>query len=195
MTEATQNIAARNPFDDWRSIGVAIFMALVGYTVMVSVPVLSTALVDKVGFTEEQVGRVWGADLLGLSLGAVISSFMVARINRRWLVYTGVLLTVVGNALCMLFSDYETILVLRILAGIGSGIFTAVAVVTLGGTTNPVFAFNLELVGFAFSTEATKFISIGKTPGTGDSFRASHESRAPTGHHLHGSWNFYDYYL
>ena len=41
---------------------------------------------------------------------------------------------------------------LRVFAGIGSGIFTAVAVVTLGGTTKPVFAFNMLLLGFAFST-------------------------------------------
>ena len=75
-----------NPFDDWRSIGVAIFIALVGYTVMVTVPVLSTALVHKVGFTEEQVGRIWGADLGGLSLGAIIAAMLVARMNRRHLV-------------------------------------------------------------------------------------------------------------
>ena len=141
-----------NPFDDWRSIGVAIFVALVGYTVMVSVPVLSTALVQKVGFTEEQVGRIWGADLGGLSLGAVITAMLVARMNRRYLVFIGVGLSLVGNALCLFFTDYDVVLALRVLAGTGSGIFTAVAVVTLGGTTNPTTAYNLELIGFAFST-------------------------------------------
>ena len=141
-----------NPFDDWRSIAVAIFMALVGYTVMVSVPVLSTALVHKVGFTEEQVGRIWGADLGGLSLGAIISAMLVARMNRRYLVIIGVGLSIVANALCMVFTDYDAVLTLRVLAGMGSGIFTAVAVVTLGGTTNPTTAYNLELIGFAFST-------------------------------------------
>jgi len=141
-----------NAFDDWRSIAVAIFMALVGYTVMVSVPVLSTALVDKVGFSAEQVGRIWGADLGGLSLGAVISALLVARMNRRHLVLIGVALSIGANLLCMEFTDYEAVLALRVLAGIGSGIFTAVAVVTLGGTTNPTTAYNLELVGFAFST-------------------------------------------
>ena len=141
-----------NPFDDRRSIAVAIFMALVGYTVMVSVPVLSTALVHKVGFTEEQVGRIWGADLGGLSLGAIISAMLVARMNRRYLVFIGVGLSIVANALCMVFTEYNEVLTLRVLAGTGSGIFTAVAVVTLGGTTNPTTAYNLELIGFAFST-------------------------------------------
>jgi hypothetical protein len=46
-------------FDGWRSISFSLFMALVGYTVMVSVPVLSTAAVEMLGFTAEQVGRVW----------------------------------------------------------------------------------------------------------------------------------------
>ena len=129
-------------------------MALVGYTVMVSVPVLSTALVEMQGFTAEQVGRVWGADLGGLSLGAILSALLVARVNRRLLVLAGVILSIGANALCIVFVEYEQVLWLRVAAGIGSGIFTAVAVVTLGGTTKPVYAFNMLLFGFAFSTAA-----------------------------------------
>jgi predicted MFS family arabinose efflux permease len=150
--DATAADSISSVFDGWRSISMALFMALVGYSVMVSVPVLSTALVAKLGFTEEQVGRVWGADLGGFSLGAIISAMLVARINRRFLVLAGVVLSLGANALCILFVEYEPVLWLRVVAGIGSGIFTAVAVVTLGGTTKPVRAFNLLLLGFAFST-------------------------------------------
>jgi predicted MFS family arabinose efflux permease len=139
-------------FDGWRSISIALFMALVGYSVMVSVPVLSTALVGMLGFTEEQVGRVWGADLGGLSLGAIMTAMLVARVNRRYLVLAGVILSLGANALCMVFVEYEPVLWLRVAAGIGSGIFTAVAVVSLGATTKPVRAFNMLLLGFAFST-------------------------------------------
>jgi len=143
-----------NIFDGWRSISIALFMALVGYTVMVSVPVLSTALVEKVGFTEVQVGRIWGADLGGLSIGAILAALFVARVNRRILVMLGVVLSIAANALCIVFVEYEAVLWLRVAAGIGSGIFTAVAVVSLGGTTKPVRAFNMLLFGFAFSTAA-----------------------------------------
>jgi hypothetical protein len=52
----------------------------------------------------------------------------------------------------MIFVDYEPVLWLRVVTGIGSGIFTAVAVVSLGGTTKPVRAFNMLLFAFAFST-------------------------------------------
>ena len=150
--DATTAGGISNLFDGWRSISIALFTALVGYSVMVSVPVLSTALVVQLGFTEEQVGRVWGADLGGLSLGAIMSAMLVARVNRRFLVLAGVIFSLGANALCMVFVEYEQVLWLRVAAGMGSGIFTAVAVVSLGGTTKPVRAFNMLLLGFAFST-------------------------------------------
>ena len=37
-------------FDGWRSISISLYMALVGYSVMVTMPVLSTAL-DPPGST------------------------------------------------------------------------------------------------------------------------------------------------
>jgi predicted MFS family arabinose efflux permease len=77
---------------------------------------------------------------------------LVARVNRRHLVWAGVVLSIGANAACLMFVEYEQVMWLRAIAGIGSGIFTAVAVVSLGGTTKPVFAFNLLLFGFAFST-------------------------------------------
>lgn len=142
----------KNAFDDWRSVSTAIFMALVGYTVMVSVPVLSTALVDKVGFTEVEVGRIWGNDMLGLAVGAVIAALTVSRVNRRTLIMAGVILSIVANALCLYLVSYNEVMLLRMFAGIGAGIITGVAIATLGGTTRPVIAFNLELLGFAIST-------------------------------------------
>ncbi len=149
--DSTSSAAPGIIFDGWHSISISLFMSLVGYSVMVSVPVLSTALVELAGFSAEQVGRVWGADLLGLSMGAVISSLLVARVNRRLLVLAGVVSSILGNALCIVFVDYEQVMLLRVVTGVGSGIFTAVAVVSLGGTTNPALAFNMLLFAFSFS--------------------------------------------
>ena len=141
----------RTVFDGWRSLSIALYMTLVGYAVLVGVPVISTAWVELLGFTEEQVGRVAGADLGGLSLGAVIASLLVGRMNRRVLILIGVAIVILSNGLCLVFVDYETVLWLRVGAGIGSGIYTAVAVATLGGHSKPAFAYNLMLFAFAFS--------------------------------------------
>ncbi len=152
MTHDTTNSgSAPIVFDDWRTISFAVFLALVGYSVMVTVPVLSTALVQTLSFSEEQVGRVWGNDMLGFSIGAVVAALSVARVNRRRLVMGGIVFSMGANALCMFMVDYESMMWLRFAAGIGSGIFTGTAVATLGGTTNPVRAFNILMLGFSFS--------------------------------------------
>ena len=141
----------RTVFDDWRSIGISLYMALVGYGVLVGIPVISTAWVTLLGFSEVEVGRVAGADLGGLSAGAILVSLVVARFNRRYLAAAGVALAVLANALCTVFVDYEQVLWLRVLAGVGSGIYTAIAVTTLGGSSRPARAFNMLLFAFAFS--------------------------------------------
>ena len=91
---------AQAAFDGWRSISISLYMTLVGYAVLVGVPVISTAWVELLGFTEEQVGRVAGADLGGLSLGAVLASLLVSRMNRRLLIGISVAIAVACNGLC-----------------------------------------------------------------------------------------------
>jgi MFS family permease len=141
----------RTVFDGWKSISIALYMSLVGYGVLVGVPVISTAWVNLLGFTEVEVGRVAGADLGGLAIGAVLTAAIVARLNRRYIVLVSVVIAVGANAACMVMVNYEQVLWLRLIAGIGSGIYTAVAIATLGGTNKPARAFNMMLFAFAFS--------------------------------------------
>jgi predicted MFS family arabinose efflux permease len=141
----------RTVFDGWRSISIALYMTLVGYGVLVGVPVISTAWVTLLGFTEVEVGRVAGADLGGLSLGAILTAFVIAKVNRRHLVLGSAALAIGANLMCTVMVDYEQVLWLRLLAGIGSGVYTAVAVASLGATARPARAFNMMLFAFAFS--------------------------------------------
>jgi predicted MFS family arabinose efflux permease len=144
----------RTIFDDWRSLTIGIYMALVGYAVMVGLPVISTAWVENLGFTEVEVGRVAGADLGGLAIGAVISALFVATVNRRYMAAGAALVAIAANALCIVYQSYEAVLWLRLLAGIGAGVYTGIAVATIGGHSRPAFAFGLELFAFAGSQGA-----------------------------------------
>ncbi|MDG1163860.1 MAG: MFS transporter [Porticoccaceae bacterium] len=152
MSPASSLIAtSKSPFDSWRSIVISLYMTLVGYGVLVGIPVISTAWVTLLGFSEVEVGRVAGADLGGLSLGAIVTSLLISRVNRRWLVVWGLALAVLANGLCITVVDYNQVLWLRLLAGFGSGIYTAVAVASLGASSKPARAYNAMLFAFAFS--------------------------------------------
>lgn len=148
----------RTVFDGWRSISIGLYMALVGYGVMVGIPVISTAWVTQLGFTEVEVGRVAGADLGGLAIGAVLTALFVANINRRYLILVAVTVAIAANALCIALVSYEWTLWLRLIAGIGSGAYTAIAIATLGATTKPARTFNLMLFAFAFTQAGELFV-------------------------------------
>ena len=147
----TQSMSLKNPFDSWKSITISLYMTLIGYGVLVGIPVISTAWVTLLGFSEIEVGRVAGADLGGLSLGAVLTALLIAKVNRRWLVIIGLSIAVIANLLCITIVDYSQVLWLRLLAGVGSGIYVAVAVSSLGASSKPARAFNAMLFAFAFS--------------------------------------------
>lgn len=138
-------------FDGWRSISIALYMSLIGYAVVVGIPVISTAWVTLLGFSEVEVGRVAGADLGGLSLGSLLTSLLINRMNRRLISLVGIIMAVTANGLCMVYLDYEHTLWLRGLAGIGSGVVVSIALATLGGTSRPALAFNFMLFAFAFT--------------------------------------------
>lgn len=144
----------RTVFDDWRSLTIGIYMALVGYAVMVGIPVISTSWVGHLGFTAVEVGRVAGADLGGLAIGAVISAIFIAKVDRRYMAVVAALVAITANVLCIFYQSYEVTLWLRLAAGIGAGAYTGVAVATIGGHSRPAFAFGLELFAFAGSQGA-----------------------------------------
>lgn len=150
----TSIIHQRTVFDDWRTLSLGIYMALVGYAVMVGLPVISTQWVNNLGFSEVQVGRVASADLFGLAIGAIIAYFVVAKYDRRHLTIAAAITAITANLLCIYYQDYETTLALRFVAGTGAGVYTGIAVATIGGHSRPAFAFSLELFAFAGSQGA-----------------------------------------
>ena len=143
-----------NPFDSLQSLALSLYMTLAGYAVLVGVPVISSAWVNLLGFSEVEVGRVAGADLGGLSVGAVATSLIISRISRRQLILIGIIIAVLSNAACISITSYEYVLWLRFVAGFGSGLITATAVSCLGACSKPALAFNAMLFAFAFSQAA-----------------------------------------
>ena len=143
--------SSSNPFDRRGPFLLSLFMTLVGYSVLVALPAINSAWVDQLGFTDIEVNRVASADLLGLFLGAVATSVLIRRWSRQTLTYLGIALAISANALCTQYVDYETTLALRLLAGLGSGFYTAVAVAGLGAHSKPREAFNWMLLAFAIS--------------------------------------------
>ena len=140
-----------NPFDARGPFLLSLFMTLVGYSVLVALPAINGAWVEQLGFSEVEVNRVASADLLGLFIGAVLTSLLIRTWSRQTLTYLGIALAIAANGLCTQYADYQTTLLLRLAAGLGAGLYTAVAVAGLGAHSKPREAFNWMLLAFAIS--------------------------------------------
>lgn len=151
MAATESSIASQNPFDNRGSFVLSLYMTLVGYSVLVALPAINSAWVDQLGFSDVEVNRVASSDLLGLFLGSVAVSFLIRFVNRQHLIYSGIAIAIAANWLCIYFTDYSAMLVLRALAGFGAGLYTAVAVAGMGARSKPREAFNWMLLAFAFS--------------------------------------------
>jgi predicted MFS family arabinose efflux permease len=57
---------------------------------------------------------VASSDLLGLFIGAVLTSFLIRSWSRQNLTYLGIALSIAANGLCTQYVDYETTLILRL---------------------------------------------------------------------------------
>ena len=152
MSDASgQSLGLKNPFDSWKSIAISLYMTLVGYAVLVGIPVINSAWVNLLEFSETQGGRVSGMDLGGLAVGGVVTALLIAKVDRRWLAIIGMVIAVLANILCIYMVSYDQVFWLRFLSGFGSGIFTSIAVSSLGACSKPALAFNAMLFAFAFS--------------------------------------------
>jgi predicted MFS family arabinose efflux permease len=154
MSDSGALLHKKTEFDNWRSLTIGIYMALAGYAVMVGLPVISTSWVKNLGFSEVQVGYVTSADLFGLAIGAIIAYFYVAKIDRRFLTVVAASVAIAANLACIFFQTFEATLLLRLIAGTGAGVYTGIAVATIGGHSRPAFAFGMELFAFAGSQGA-----------------------------------------
>ncbi|WP_339670534.1 MFS transporter [Dasania marina] len=123
-------------FDTPKAITAAIIFSFIGNAVFMGMPMLVGALSDNLGFSAQQVGWLASADLGGMFASSILTSLLVARVNRRYLVALGVVIAVLANYAASLFHDFETLFSLRVLAGFGSGICYATGVASLAGSHN-----------------------------------------------------------
>jgi predicted MFS family arabinose efflux permease len=110
---------------------------VVGGSVLAILPLLVGATVGLLGLTTRQAGLIGGADMFGATLSALGVSLLVARGRWRSWVVSGLLALAAANALSGLAQGFYTLLVERLIAGLGEGVVLTIATVSIAETLNP----------------------------------------------------------
>ncbi len=112
-------------------IAAAIGLSVAGIAAFSVLPVMVGAIADAHGLSSSEAGYVAAADLCGFALAALAAVFWIERAKLHRIAGAGLLAVVAGNLLSLHTPDFATLLVARLLAGVGAGTAYAVAISTL----------------------------------------------------------------
>lgn len=118
------------------TIAACVVLSILGYVDALGMPIIVGALVDQIGFTEEQVGYIASADVGGLFAASVLTALLITRHNRRQIAAVGIMLAFASNLASTRYQSFEALLPLRFLAGAGGGAVYALVVAILAGSTH-----------------------------------------------------------
>jgi predicted MFS family arabinose efflux permease len=119
------------------SISAIIYVAVVAVAVFILQPGYVGGLVEYLGLTDVQAGFVASLEMAGLAVTTIILNFVSRRFDWRKLTTLFLALCAIGNLLSASVSDYESLLWLRFLTGLGSGGLMSLSFAMMSLTRRP----------------------------------------------------------
>lgn len=114
------------------AVVAVVLTSMMGAAVTTLMPLVVGALTQSRTFSEQQIGFLAAGDMMGILLVSVSSFFWVRRVNWQLFTLFGLGLFVVCNHFSSANLAFNTLLLLRVLAGIGCGISYAISIAALG---------------------------------------------------------------
>jgi len=111
------------------SIVAIVFLSVIGPCVFILQPGYVQGLVEYLGFNDVQAGYIASGEMFGVAACTIIMVFLSQKYNWRGLVAICLGICTLGNLLSVSVTDFETLLLMRFITGLGSG-----GVISLGFT-------------------------------------------------------------
>jgi predicted MFS family arabinose efflux permease len=128
----------------WGGLAALVTLGTAGVTTFLAMPVIAAALVNELGASEKNVGLFSTIQLITLSMGCLVSTFLPQGHCRRYgLIALGIM--IVCDGLCLMKPEWTLFLVLRGLGGGAGGIAVSQATAAMAQTRNPERSFGLFL--------------------------------------------------
>jgi len=125
-------------------------LSIIAYAGFLGMPMIVGMLVDQLGFTVPEAGYIASAELSGIFVASIIASAIVNKVNRRWIMVTGLVFCIVGNVGSYAIQDFVPMLVTRFATGVSAGSVYATAVAILAGSNETARNFTYLIFSIAF---------------------------------------------
>jgi MFS transporter, DHA1 family, inner membrane transport protein len=92
-----------------------------------------------------QASTLTSVELAGMTVAVILTSLVIARVDRRACLAVGLLIAALGHLASILVVSYPVLVIVRTLAGVGVGIAYTVAVAALSATRLPDRNFGIAI--------------------------------------------------
>lgn len=135
------------PIRDKKAIAAGVILYMLAPVGMSLLPLLVGAASDHLGLTPQEAGLLATADYAGITVAAVFAAIYIRRISWRKMALAGILILIIANPLCLLADSLLSLVVLRFLTELGTGLIFSLAIVAIGDSYKPdrFFAFGIGL--------------------------------------------------
>jgi predicted MFS family arabinose efflux permease len=113
----------------------------------VMVPILVDALIEQLGMSRIEAGRITSFEFFGALAGSILVLSLVHKVGRRTLAYCGIPVWTACNIVSAIHPTHDALPFLRAGSGFGMGISLAITMGAIAGRPNPVRLFAGLMVG------------------------------------------------
>ena len=126
-------------------------LSIIAYAGFLGMPMIVGMLVDQLGFTAPEAGYIASAELSGIFVASIVTSAIVNKVNRRWIMVAGLAFCIVGNVGSYAIQDFVPMLVTRFATGVSAGSVYATSVAILAGSSETARNFTYLIFSIALS--------------------------------------------
>lgn len=127
------------------SIASMVAMSNLGALTMLMTPAFIAGYLSSGRLSNTQASTLTSVELAGMTVAVILTSLVIARVDRRVCLALGLLIAALGHLASILVVSYPMLVIVRTLAGAGVGIAYTVAVAALSATRLPDRNFGIAI--------------------------------------------------
>ena len=122
-----------------RNILLSSFAAISGIGLLsyAALPILISSTMTNLDINEKSVGILYSLEFITAALSSIFIAPKIGKINRTKIAFAGAFIVIAGNLTSGLWSNYELLLIIRPITGIGAGLALASGNATISNSKYP----------------------------------------------------------
>ncbi|WP_163936069.1 MFS transporter [Paraferrimonas sp. SM1919] len=138
-------ITMKNNMDIKQTLGfwAVLSAAMMGAAVTTLMPLMVGAFTDSNHFSAQQIGWLTAADVAGILITSSSAFFWVRRCHWQKMVIASLAVFIAANVITGLINDFNSLVLIRFIAGIACGVSYSIALAALGDRDNADKAFSI----------------------------------------------------